>query len=224
MTKNKHLIKLTDTDSTYDYPFTSTKAYHIERVYIPYSFYNISSDKANNILDVNGTPVTIPDGNYTSSQLASQLSLLLVAIDASFTSVINTQTAKLTIARTGNFTLNFNNNIGEVLGFTSNKSGADTYTGDSVVNLSDTFINIFSDELYRVTRKKNLFQFQSGYITSIPISGYFGDNIVFEPNVKEIEILTENHIDSIDFTLKDKNNKKLNLNGHPVYIELVITS
>lgn len=83
---------------------------------IPHSWYAFSSAAGNTsmVVTVSGTPatITIPDGNYTGTTLASALQTALVAAygGGSFAVSYSTATNKLTITKSsGTFTLSFAN-------------------------------------------------------------------------------------------------------------------
>lgn len=88
----------------------------LKSIEIPFSFYTFSACAGNTSISVTSgstATVTIADGNYTASSLASELQTKLNAagLTGTFTCTYSTSTGKLTITNnTGSFTLNLNQN------------------------------------------------------------------------------------------------------------------
>lgn len=85
----------------------------LKSIEVPFSFYTFSACAGNTSIQVEPagssepTTVTIPDGNYTSSDLAS---VLQTALGGAYTCTYSSTTGRLTIANTSPFDLVFNEN------------------------------------------------------------------------------------------------------------------
>lgn len=102
----------------------------------PNSFYNITS--SNNVLTTSDGDATIASGFYNSTEIVSALQTALQSLDATYTVSYNAVNARITIARTGNFTITWSSGLARMLGFSSTQtlSGSASYTGDYVLNLT----------------------------------------------------------------------------------------
>ncbi len=117
---------------------------------LPLTYYVFSTARGNRSLtvSVNGSPqtVTIPEGNYTPTQMAAALkSALDTAFGATFTVTIDPVTMKTTIATTGTVAVDASSatkptewGLGYYLGFPGGvvTSGTNSVTGTRVANLS----------------------------------------------------------------------------------------
>ena len=127
----KHFLVIDSIDrNRSSYPTASTYTMPLPTVYrnivsarlvsaeIPLSFYQFSASIGNTSVTINSTTVTIPDGNYTGTTLASALGSVITAVIASATVAFSASTQKITITSTGSFTLTATaSNLGRYLGF-----------------------------------------------------------------------------------------------------------
>jgi hypothetical protein len=142
---------------------TEVKSMRVKSIEIPMTFYNISMALGNNSfkitnLSYTGQPVqvlTIPDGQYTTSTLATQITTVITSAsnitDLSFTLVGNqskfyTNGSSFTIefdidSYGGLDRFNFNFKLGWILGFRRPKYGIDINTPNIV---SEGFIDVSS--------------------------------------------------------------------------------
>lgn len=74
-------------------PINDVRSISINNVEIPLSFYNISADIGNNVMRVNTTLVTVPDGFYTSTTLRTALNAVLSGLTFDISSNLNPYTS-----------------------------------------------------------------------------------------------------------------------------------
>jgi hypothetical protein len=94
---------------TFSLPETinDVKSIYVTNVEFPVSFYNISAAFGNNVMKVNNTLITVPDGTYTASSLKTALQAKLNS--ASLSSVV------FDISNNGNNFTSFTNGTGSAL-------------------------------------------------------------------------------------------------------------
>jgi len=132
------LIESNSTTINLDYSFDYEKKIQLINYRIPFGIYNISSSLKTNTFKVNGSTVTLEEGCYEDGyNLASQIQSKLQVIDSNYTCTFDNITKKITISNSSiSFDLNFDDsNIHIILGFSGNKSSANTHTGDYPINL-----------------------------------------------------------------------------------------
>lgn len=126
---------------------------------IPVSFYNISSDLGNNVLQVNDVVKTIPDGFYSAAQLVAAINAPLVGTGCSL-SIANNKckfdsaseiTINFAIDKSGSFDkYNLKSKLGWALGFrdVSIEILAGGYVlGDAFINLNEPrYLYLIVDE------------------------------------------------------------------------------
>ncbi len=115
--------------------------FELRSVVLQCGAYNIKDDSANhglknNVITFNGTPVTIPPGSYSETDLATYLTTAFSAITAATTVTYSTVTFKFTIARAGSNTIIF----GATSPWYEMGFAQATYTGASIV--SPTTLNL----------------------------------------------------------------------------------
>lgn len=131
---NSHNFTYNKVDTTIDSivrvePFNQRNVIEInvDSINIPNTFYFINSTKGNNIINIDSTDYTIPDGSYTKEELMTALTALAKVTLASYSSTTN----KVTLTTTANFTFSSINNyqsLGEILGYLNGV----TYTSGTV--------------------------------------------------------------------------------------------
>jgi len=219
-TDRESLATQSTTDFTIDFGNTlsrNIKKIAIKNISIPNVFYNIN--RYNNILIVNGVPYTIPLGQYSITQLITELQTLLVAL--TFTAVPDPITYKLNVTTAAPATYSSfinGSTIARVVGLNvTNNLITAAGSFPNVYNLSGPkyiFINseVMSANTNLITKTGTL------PITSpILVNAPYGENITYEN--------TEQNFDSIDFDISqsmrtisikitDENNNILDLNGN----------
>lgn len=131
--------------------YKNVKSVKITSLEFPNTFYTFSSGtRGNTTIIINGTMYTISDGNYTLSELISDIQAVL---PVGYTITLGARTNKITISGPSAFTLNFPvtanlnptaNGIGYNLGFLLNSySGALSYTAECIPDvIQDHYVYI----------------------------------------------------------------------------------
>jgi hypothetical protein len=109
------------------------------------SLYNV--DACTVVVDYNSggdAVVTIPDGQYTVSELITELETQLDVIDTGFDVTYNNTTERITISNSNNdFDMDsYSPCFSRITGFTTDRSGAASYVADVGVNLSNGAIGV----------------------------------------------------------------------------------
>jgi hypothetical protein len=168
-------------------------------------------------------------GNYTASALATHIATKMNADDSvvadTYTCTYDTSAGKITIANgTANFHLNFavtSRSVGSTIGFSATDlSGAMTYTGQSVVNLSNKYFTIHADCVHDTSYSAvgNL----ADMIAQVPVDAQFGDMLNFQADFRKIyPVITE--INRIHIVVRDDTGNIAQLNGVPFSMVLVLT-
>jgi len=88
---------------------------------LPFTIYNVSASQGNNVFYIAGTPVTLPDGNYTVEMMQTELN---ARITTAHEAIIDKRTKRVVIASTGavtsfilKFTTDSNTNLQTTLGW-----------------------------------------------------------------------------------------------------------
>lgn len=117
----------------------------IQDIFILQSHYQIDSSNQLFTFAEGGPNITfnIKNGNFSKSEIEAELKAKLDANGTGpYTVSIDTNNNKMTISRAGNFELKWslNESLAKTLGFNAtNLSGANTYTGQNVINLNRRF-------------------------------------------------------------------------------------
>ena len=152
----------------------------------------------------------LTSGYYTSTSLATYLqSTLNSAKDGSdtntYTVTYSNITGKMTISSSGgNFELLFGtvtvNSVAHTIGFSdTNRTGANTYTSDKMMNLNTKYYTIETSIIDNVTHEANAVL--PSFI--IPNNVQWGDCIVYSPSLAKSFTTNQNEISIIEFTVKD---------------------
>ena len=153
---------------------------------IPFSFYNVSSDFLTNSFDADVTTITLTSGQYSDpDDLRLELETQLQTYKAGFSVTYNEISKKFTISETANFDLDFtDSNIGNLIGFTSNKTGASTYTSDETIDLTLGIRNIYMVIREFETEKSYKNNQGFGFDFRFPINNsYLGDILYPESKI-----------------------------------------
>lgn len=199
------------------------KYVRFKRVMLPLSYYNVNDNTNTLVVDIGAgnQSVTLTNGQYgLATSLASEVQTQLQTLDASFTCSYNSTTNKMTIARTGNYTLVLaSSTCNELIGFgTTNKTGAATYTSDNIVVLDpNTTITLHANLIsstYEVT------DYRSDVSLVIPVTESLGSYVNYYPSISEWFTSTSKQTTVISVELRDVYNRTLELNGAPVDVEV----
>jgi hypothetical protein len=123
----------------FDKPFKNIVSLELLTTELPITQYVVND--YNNKLKIDSTTITITNGNYTSSELASEIETKIDTTtgDSNYSVSANDITMKFTISHSStNFTLDLSvdNNIAKVIGFNAtSQTGALTYTSQNTYDL-----------------------------------------------------------------------------------------
>jgi hypothetical protein len=209
--------------------FNDSFSFRVSKVFIPFTFYNITSN--NNILKilsgVTTYTITVPVGQYTITQLLSNLTTQLNALSVgTFTVTAGATSYMITItnASTQFQYLGTQSTINKVLGFTAtNTTLALTTTGTLIYNLGGTdWIDIISRTLTNSESKSRTTNNSgSNILIRIPTSEFsFGQTIFFQGFTPHQWSWRMNLEEAIDLQLVDQYGNQLDLNGRDYSITL----
>jgi hypothetical protein len=182
----------------------------VESISIPLAIYVVNSN--NNTLIINGTPYTIPQGNYTSTTLLATLNTLLPG----FVWTFSTTTNKFTV--TYGFPQFFDGTAQTLLGYISDGNArVSPYTLENTINLAYTTGVIVRLDNITTDNRCPSAGGGSGILARIPITvapfkvlQYFNSQPFFTT-------IANKAIQSIDVSLLDDNYQPLVLVGDPVW-------
>ena len=188
--RTSRLDSPTDFKLKFHFPVEKGK-YTLKYVYMPFTIKTINS--TNNTLLVDGSPVTLPFGDYTTVEsLRVVLQTALQTEDATFT--VTATNNVLTITNTSTFILDFTDaDVASVLGFQKRAyTSATTQTGAGIVNLNPlTSINIIINSRCDIRDNGSL-----AYTFRVPVTSDKDKYITYEPNMwqQHIEFTTDQHL------------------------------
>lgn len=193
---------------------------------IPYSYYNTNHYNNTFSISVSGNtynPITIPPGNYTSTQFTTEINNLLGATMPSIGTTINTITGLLSI-NSGGAAFTFS---GDPFWGTSSASAVYSSTGGVitlpyVINLAGTeFIDIRTDLPIASSNSHdtNRYLLQRVYVNTTPFNTIFYTDSAFN----YVNCSTDT-INMISLSLYDDRGNLLELNGKPWQITLELSS
>jgi hypothetical protein len=186
----------------------------LNKIMIPYSFYNVMAGK-NTLITSLGT-VTITPGQYDVDDLRSALETALIVLDATFTVAYSNLTKKFTIARTGNFDLTLSTStINTLIGFGKvDKTGAATYTSDNVFDINNCQYLTMHSKRLNENNGNITTDGREGFICCIPVNVSTGSTIVFYPNYPiEYEYNRYKSITDDEIWFQHEDTSVINFNG-----------
>lgn len=191
---------------------------------IPFTYYVINND--NNRIDwitnLTQYSATISPGNYSGAELSTILQTELQAAGLGSEQVVyNPNNYKLSFEDVSNIQILFISTIRDIIGITADTALAPSVTSQNTISLNGTeFLHICSDalsngkisKLHKIYHEKhnNTNRIFSQITTSNP--GQF-HNFIPKSDQELYYNENSNNIGVLDFTLKDDNNKILDLNG-----------
>lgn len=172
--------------------------------------------------------ITLTNGNYTATSLASHVENAINAVTTDVYSVsFSANTGKITITNpSGNFSLTFGtnttNSCAYVLGFdNTNLTGASTYTGQNLVRLSTKYYLVYADIVSNNTYFANAVD---SVIAYVPNDVVFGDLINYSPTLAKTFKVSVSDISTAKFYVKDDRDQIVDLNGVDWSMNLVVTT
>lgn len=198
----------------------------IREITFPVSYYNVRGM----VININATPVTVTDGNYTGTTLAAHLQARIIAvIGAGYTVSYDGTTGKFTIAGPGAFTINWttNSTMGEILGFdtSADDTGLASYVSDNFAKLSELALTLHSRCLSRISDDVDRGDYKTNILTQVAVqvgSGSF-QTVRYEVPLRFKIINKVGNFKIVDFYWTYDNGEIVNFNGvnNSVHLEFI---
>jgi len=219
-------------DSNFSFRFkgSNEKAYHVESVIMPFTWYNIRAPFNNFKYTVNNVVynANLKEGTYNLNQLLTELKTKTDALVAqsgiTYTFSSDGITNKVTIAKSGNASLIFDDTtIYRELGFIKQTyASSTTDTGSYLPNLTGgAVIYILSNALTRHnSRIHNTDSILMNIIARIAVDVSFGSiisNIGLINNIRSSDVQLN---ESVDLRVVDEWLRPLSFNGYDWYLKL----
>jgi hypothetical protein len=211
---------------------------------LPFTIYNVSASQGNNFFYVAGTPVTLPDGNYTVEMMQNELNARLPATGG-YEAIIDKRTKRVVISATNAFTLKFttdsNTNLqttlGWMLGFRFGQyEGNTSYVSEAPYILkSPRYVFLRVDDYNNTANDSIIAAFNSSISTNnilakISNAEHIDDNIFimtledkFVSGCKERTYSGPVDIEKLRIQLIDEYGRIVNLNGSDFSFSLEFT-
>jgi len=188
---------------------------------IPYSWYNVSSDILNNVINyedesVSNVLFTFPNKDYDIDELVKVIN---ADDDFPFSSSYDKYTMKLTLTNTSLITKTIRwdlSNASKIMGF-NNTTTSIVSTGNSVE--SDNIIDLAT--IHSLFIKSNsssnmVFSTRSGFsqtIQKVSVDVNSGNIIYLNQNDSRQHTILHSNIDALDIRITDQNDNNVNFNG-----------
>jgi hypothetical protein len=202
------------------------QAFRINKVTIPYSFYNI---KAQSFL-INNTVIFVDAGSFTIYTLITSLLSDIQGIYPDFNITFDAAINKVTLSNLNAFTLTFNNvgssgSIAQALGFTSDTIGpSQNITSEVTCNLNLSTNLYISSQSLCVSLNSFFNKRQSNVIQMVPINVSSFGYIIWQNNLETIFPIDSRTIQNLDFQIFDDNGEIVFFNGQSVIFEIQLFS
>jgi hypothetical protein len=203
----------------------------INCIHIPFSYYIINS--TNNTIIINGSSITIPDGNYTANSIIPVLQNEIDAVLGGVSAVsFIIETYKFSITNTSAILVssvdsNPASTLAPLLGFRQDSISSTVVESDSAINLSGTpYIRLNSNYLTNPIHHKMLYSndnYQDTLIV-VPVSTSPGNIISYncQTSIRFSYKIAINRNHNIDISLTDSVGNILDLNGSNWYMKCIL--
>jgi len=193
------------------------KAYRVNKVNIPFSWYNLRNQDFQ--LNVAGVPhiISFPEGSYTSQSLITKLTALITPITP-ITITYDQNTNKFTFTAVPSlqfiFSYNmYNYSLERAIGFLQTSAISSTLTSSFCANLNSTlnvyiysqFLSLYTPAIFNKDR--------ACIIQTVPIQVNSFNFINWENSQETYFNLGNENLDNIDLKIVDDYGNTLNLNG-----------
>ena len=201
---------------------TDVKSIYVTHLELPISFYNISDALGNNVCKIGSTLVTVPDGNYDATSLASYLNGLggiSFAISNNKSTFTTSDKINFDVDKYGGFKkFDFKLSLGWLLGFRKQEYEAATNpTSEGFVNLNGPrYLYLTIDEFNSKVNRNTLTRIQLDN-TTYPFGSVMPANV--HNGYLESEERTysgKNDLLKIRIKLINEFDKTINLNGDDI--------
>lgn len=207
---------------------------------IPFSWYAIPVQAFSVVEGVFNTVVPFPAGSYTATEMANALQTALNASGAAgtFTVTYHRPTGKFTVSSTVAFTFDWDlgnplpaneayKNVGVALGFISETDHTipaqnPNQTSRFVANLSGTTNVYIKSSRFQNSYSSYFNLLKVNVIQSTPVTGNFGDWLVWQNNTDMFYSLEGIMLETFDIQLVDDHNMPIDLNGRDWEFTLMI--
>lgn len=220
-TNNAPIYKLTR-------PIYKLRQVDVISVNIPFSYYAVNS--SNYTIDFedsvpNSYQVTLTPGNYSASELATEIQSKMNAALAGFTVTYDTKYNTFTWSNgTNNFKILSSSTATKLIGITSDTTLGASATSDNSIDIGGTTDILIKSNILSKNKMLSLYNGKlTSYFFTVPVDSSRNNSIVYKPKSDGELIYNENNsvIDQIDFKLYDVNENVLDLNGPNWSIKLM---
>jgi len=193
-------------------------AFSVSWLSLPIASYKVN--ETNNKFDVGVSTITITEGDYTKTTLATEIQTQLQAVDANYSCSVSGN--YLTISHTSsNFILSFNvdNSAYELMGFikTGSYTGTTSYTSPNSVNLyGSQVVHLTSKEL----GQQSINDAYDNVVQSFVIDATYGNVHVYENNTPTVKKITTKNLDKLDFAIRKDDGTLFDLDGLEIVFNL----
>lgn len=223
----------TSSNFTYNLQYTGMtriRQYRLNKIVIPYSWYNIQDQVI--LMTVNGGgPITvdIDAGSYTAQTLATYMQNKLTSaggITFTVTYNQNQNTYTISVTNPNIFTLLFTypynyKNLGVQMGFGTDTPNQESVTSSSAVNLSITNSVYLGSSSLRLYAQSYFQKVQYNIVQHVPVNVNSFNYITWQNSFATFFDCNENtSITNFDFQILDDYGNTLDLRGLDVIIEL----
>ena len=197
-------------------PIKSLKYLKLSKAMIYNTGYLINDN--NNKFYYNSTFLTLDNGNYSASELASHLQAKISGVIASSTVSYNSNSYKYTIALPSSSTLRFdlNKSLSRILGFNSTSLSGTSFTSQNIINLAlNPFYIIKIKEVATKSQDKDLF-YCDDIIYNKASSGdilYYERDVFDNVDIYEYKCEENKQLSQLTIEILDGYNNHINFNG-----------
>lgn len=195
------------------------QAFRVNKVSIPYSFYNVVEQT----YTVNSIVYNLPAGNYTVFNLISTILASVNVNLPSFNIVYSSITNKINITDTTPFIIDFQQ-IGRMLGFNGEIGPTTNITSEDTINLNLTTNLYISCQELGLYINSFFINKQSNVIQSIPININSYGYILFQNQMETIFKVDSRNLEVLNIEIFDDAGNIVFFNGQEVIIELELFS
>lgn len=196
----------------------NVNSFSLDFISIPIAYYRVNS--TNNRFDVGASQVTLTEGDYTITTLATEVQTQLQAINANYTCSVSGNYLVLAHTTTA-FTLDFNvdNSAYEVMGFvkTGSYTGTTSYTSPNSVNLYGSQVCHLCSKELGIQSLNDAFD---NVVQSFVIDATYGNVNTYINNTPVTKVITTKNLDKIDFSLRKDDGTLFDLDGLNIVFNL----
>jgi hypothetical protein len=228
--RSRDKINSTDTGSNFKVQVQSRNLLEnyqyvrFKRISIPLSYYNINNNTNTLVVDIGSgnQTITLTNGQYTTpTEIINEIKSKLLVLDATFDVTFNSITKRITILRTGNFSLILSlSTCNEIIGFNNvDSTGAATYTGSNFINFDPNQTLTLQTDIIKTDYLST--DNRDNINITIPVNESLGNVVNYYPPTREIFKKREaKNLQVFHIIILDYMKRQLDLNGLHTEIEL----